>query len=322
MQSLTKMKSESAFISASVLTLLLPISVYLILVAVEIKGHGRLMNPPARNAMWRFGYAVPTNYDDNQLWCGGAQKYYENGEKCGVCGDDFAEPSPRDHETGGQFANGIVVRRYAPGQIIETEIQITANHLGYFEFKLCPVKDETKEVTEDCLNENTLKVLNGETWDTKYYVTSDEMAKDFIVKVKLPHHLTCNRCVMQWTYIADVGIIMNSGSWPPGKQPIFVTPPQNAILEPEKEGDNGKRKYLVVKSQVCVATKENPGIDDWCQKNCLRYPQNCPEDKCKCLQGCHAIGSFKENDGADSYCQYNCLVNPPKNCTAERCLCF
>lgn len=45
------------------------------------------------------------------------EEYYENGEKCGVCGDDFAEPSPRDHETGGQFANGIVVRRYAPGQV-------------------------------------------------------------------------------------------------------------------------------------------------------------------------------------------------------------
>lgn len=44
-------------------------------------------------------------------------KFFENGEKCGVCGDDYSQPIPRDHETGGPFANGIVVRRYAPGQV-------------------------------------------------------------------------------------------------------------------------------------------------------------------------------------------------------------
>lgn len=34
-------------------------------------GHGRLMDPPARNAMWRFGYPNPVNYNDNELFCGG-----------------------------------------------------------------------------------------------------------------------------------------------------------------------------------------------------------------------------------------------------------
>jgi len=38
----------------------------------SVSGHGRLMNPPARNAMWRFGYSNPVNWDDNQNWCGGA----------------------------------------------------------------------------------------------------------------------------------------------------------------------------------------------------------------------------------------------------------
>lgn len=36
-----------------------------------VSSHGRLMNPPARNAMWRFGYPNPVNYDDNELFCGG-----------------------------------------------------------------------------------------------------------------------------------------------------------------------------------------------------------------------------------------------------------
>ncbi len=37
----------------------------------NVNSHGRLMDPPARNCMWRFGYSTPVNYDDNQLWCGG-----------------------------------------------------------------------------------------------------------------------------------------------------------------------------------------------------------------------------------------------------------
>lgn len=33
--------------------------------------HGRLMEPPARNSMWRFGYPNPVDYNDNELYCGG-----------------------------------------------------------------------------------------------------------------------------------------------------------------------------------------------------------------------------------------------------------
>ena len=34
-------------------------------------GHGRLISPPGRSSMWRYGYNTPTNYDDNQMFCGG-----------------------------------------------------------------------------------------------------------------------------------------------------------------------------------------------------------------------------------------------------------
>ena len=36
-----------------------------------IKGHGILKEPPGRSSMWRFGFSNPTNYNDNQLYCGG-----------------------------------------------------------------------------------------------------------------------------------------------------------------------------------------------------------------------------------------------------------
>lgn len=29
------------------------------------------MDPPSRNAMWRFGFQNPVNYNDNELFCGG-----------------------------------------------------------------------------------------------------------------------------------------------------------------------------------------------------------------------------------------------------------
>lgn len=40
-----------------------------------------------------------------------------NGYKCGICGDNYADPEPRDYEAGGKLALGIVVRRYSKGQV-------------------------------------------------------------------------------------------------------------------------------------------------------------------------------------------------------------
>jgi len=38
---------------------------------METYGHGRLLEPPARNTLWRFGFKAPPNYNDNELFCGG-----------------------------------------------------------------------------------------------------------------------------------------------------------------------------------------------------------------------------------------------------------
>lgn len=35
------------------------------------EAHGRLILPPSRSSMWRFGFPTPKNYQDMQLWCGG-----------------------------------------------------------------------------------------------------------------------------------------------------------------------------------------------------------------------------------------------------------
>ena len=41
----------------------------------------------------------------------------KNKGKCGVCGDNYADPQPRKHEAGGEFGNGIVGREYVVGQV-------------------------------------------------------------------------------------------------------------------------------------------------------------------------------------------------------------
>merc|ERR1712212_565116 len=94
---------------AALLTLLLVSPYFLSLTS----GHGMITDPPARNAMWRYGYTNPVNYNDNELYCGGfSVQWNQNEGKCGVCGDNFAEAEPRPHEAGGRYGNGIIGRRF------------------------------------------------------------------------------------------------------------------------------------------------------------------------------------------------------------------
>ena len=37
----------------------------------SVSGHGRLVEPPSRSSMWRYGFNTPHNYDDNAINCGG-----------------------------------------------------------------------------------------------------------------------------------------------------------------------------------------------------------------------------------------------------------
>lgn len=43
----------------------------LCLLPVLVYGHGRMVEPPARNTMWRMDFNTPENYDDTELFCGG-----------------------------------------------------------------------------------------------------------------------------------------------------------------------------------------------------------------------------------------------------------
>ncbi len=52
-----------------------------------VDAHGRMIDPPGRGSMWRFGFNVPENYNDMSNYCGGIIRQWEqNNGKCGVCG--------------------------------------------------------------------------------------------------------------------------------------------------------------------------------------------------------------------------------------------
>ncbi|CAN7940817.1 unnamed protein product [Ixodes hexagonus] len=164
--------------------------------------HGRLMEPPSRSSMWRMGFKTPKNYNDNELFCGGySVQWVRNNGRCGVCGDPWSMPNPRSNEAGGKYAKGIIVRRYKRGQVINAMVQLTANHRGYFEFRLCPVNNPSVAATDECMALHPLRMADDPTGSTRYMVTSGR-SKEFNIKLKLPEDMTCSQCVFQWTYTA------------------------------------------------------------------------------------------------------------------------
>ncbi|KAG7200447.1 hypothetical protein KM043_016050 [Ampulex compressa] len=148
--------------------------------------------------MWRYGFDTPHDYNDNQCYCGGfTRQWQRNKGKCGICGDAWDAQTPRAHETGGKFGNGVIVRRYRTGSVIPVRVELTANHRGHFEFRTCAMTYRDQEVTQECLDKYVLRAENG---STQYYPGPGN--KIFEGRFKLPDDLTCSQCVFQWRYFA------------------------------------------------------------------------------------------------------------------------
>jgi len=172
-------------------------SLLLIVLASLVEGHGRLTEPPSRASAWRVGFNTPKDYQDNEGFCGGfSHQYFVNDGRCGICGDAW-ELNPRPHEVGGTYATGTIVREYSSGDIITVNVDVTANHLGHFEFKLCPNNNIQKKATQDCLDQYPLELADSSGY--KYKIDSN--IGDHPVQLKLPRDLTCTQCVLQWRYV-------------------------------------------------------------------------------------------------------------------------
>ncbi|KAG8233714.1 hypothetical protein J437_LFUL013834 [Ladona fulva] len=180
------------------------------LMVSEVRSHGRLMKPLQRSSLWRGGYDAPTNFNDNELFCGGFDvQYGKNDGKCGECGDPWQLPRPRPNELGGEYGLGIITENYTAGDTVELAVELTTNHWGYFEFHLCPVGPE-EMVTQECLDKYKLKTIPAEKPPVfpqapiiedgyRWYVPTHDRGF-FYVKTELPADVRCDRCVIQWTY--------------------------------------------------------------------------------------------------------------------------
>jgi len=304
-----------------------------------VSGHGRLMDPPARNCMWRFGFINPVDYNDNEVFCGGVSKQFQNnGGRCGICGDSAEKPSPQDHETGGIYGNKIIGKTYVKNSVIDIEVELTANHRGRFSLKLCPLTKRMNEATQECLDQHPLTQLDGED---EFPIFETKMKATLHMKARLPQNVICKRCVLQWTWTsanswgvcsngtqglgcgaqetfrncADIRIVRSKFQLPATDNP-------RAIMIRDASAKSGQRP-LVVRSQVCVATARTlalfgPSMSTWCQHNCLFYPPNCPQELCACLDHCTPA---QNSQLTEFECNKRCLRYPHDEQCPEQCNC-
>jgi hypothetical protein len=96
--------------------------------------------------------------------------------------------------------------------VIDVRVEMKANHLGGFLFKICLVTNGSVEVTQDCLDQHPLEIVQAPTtpvtsyrWDIPGTYTPSVAPgwnlPAYLFKVKLPENLTCDRCVVQWDWI-------------------------------------------------------------------------------------------------------------------------
>ncbi|KAF2887067.1 hypothetical protein ILUMI_19106 [Ignelater luminosus] len=160
----------------------------------KVSGHGMMLYPPSRSSLWRYDPTAPINYNDNEVFCGGrGTQWGIHQGRCGVCGDNYGDRIPRNNENTGKYGQGKVVAQYASGRVITTEVYLTTNHRGWFNYSLCNLKDSSQPETEQCFQ--TLLFENGSEEQTV-----DANVRSFQNRVQLPSGLRCKRCVLRWTY--------------------------------------------------------------------------------------------------------------------------
>lgn len=238
----------------------------------EVNGHGMMIDPANRASRWRYGFPGPREYTDNQLSCGGRNvQWAKHKGKCGVCGDEFGLAKPRFAYPGAFATDAPIVRVYNQSQKINAKIKITANHKGYFKFRVAPLGKPPIKQHE--LDEYVLKLENG---TAGWQLTSAHGTGVFNITLQLSIHLTCKRCVLQWwwatgnnfvndepeTFIncADIEIRPRAGNKTkpkPTKRMVTALPPKPSQQPPHHGGQNKavKPKPKPTKRMVLIPPK-------------------------------------------------------------------
>jgi hypothetical protein len=78
------------------------------------------------------------------------------------------------------------------------KVDITAAHLGFMEWRLCP--DPVRANEQSCFNEHLLKLANARLGGgSQVYV---KQPGRYTALLRLPNQVKCDNCVIQWNYRA------------------------------------------------------------------------------------------------------------------------
>ncbi|KAL4216326.1 hypothetical protein ACF0H5_024053 [Mactra antiquata] len=289
----------------------------------QASGHGRMMDPVARASAWRLGYPVPQNYDDNALFCGGFANKQAHGGKCGVCGDPWN--GRRENEAGGKYATGTIVKTYKMGQVVTLKSEITANHFGWMEYRICPNNDVTKPVTQDCLDQHVLQRADGQ--GTKVMLNNRRTGMwpmDYV----LPAGMTCTQCVIQWKYHAgnSWGVDPKSGRGCVGCGPqeefygcadvsiMSDSAPVVMTNAPITQAPTTKAPVVITNRPVT----QRPVTQRPATQQPVYQTQTPKEFIGAKITGCVAINNWAGDKQMDQWCTDNCFAG---SCPAYACDC-
>lgn len=164
---------------------------------------------------------------------------------------------PRQHEAGGKYGLGLIVRKYRPGSTIPIRIELTANHQGYFEFRLCPNDNVKHTGTQECLDRYLLH--QSKSSEARFYPGGGGN-RVFEMRYKLPEGLSCTQCILQWRYIAG----NNWGNCPNGTGAVGCGPQEEfrACADVAIQGDGSSEEDTYnVPGEPSVSTTPTPKSD-------------------------------------------------------------
>ena len=283
-------------------------------------------------------HGFPENPQDSNWmegFCGGKAYQWspEVGGRCGICGDPWGA-EVREHEApGGRFANGIIVREYQPGQVIPVTSHITANHVGFVDFRLCSNNNTQQDPGQECFDQTVLTITAAGEGS---YLSPDDPTKlwiedvgsgHFSAAVRLPE-VECSQCILQWTYwngrdwgtcngacgpvetfraCADIAIIGShqstasqaSTETTTSTGTEAVTEAVTEVVTTTEQSESGGG------GEECEATgpwRGQPAMDSWCETNCRHSQPFCPTELCSCSGAGAGAGGDSRVASSPSQC--------------------
>lgn len=82
----------------------------------------------------------------------------------GLCGDKKSQKAPRDHEKGGKYGSPSafpVSATYKTGPTVTLQIDLNANHNGFFKYYICDVSKCGGDISQKCFQGGHCKKLMG-----------------------------------------------------------------------------------------------------------------------------------------------------------------